>query len=207
MTQLFKKAILVSFAGHLAFLGIFNFSFGRRLPPVDYSAVSFLGQVFSTREIIPRILKEPLKQEQKKTFLRAELLHQSAEKEYFASFKPAVTFESSPEKAIFNEARLGPYVFPVKKEPAIYLRPLLPYSFTLYFNDRQTAHVELLYKITLLRENGYPVVKRKISSGNLEVDLLSMRYISHYLFVRKASVNPESWQAVKIDLSQGPANQ
>jgi hypothetical protein len=44
-------------------------------------------------------------------------------------------------------------------------------------------------------------IKRKISSGNLEVDLLSMRYLSPYLFIQQNRFTPNNWQTVKIDLS------
>jgi len=46
------------------------------------------------------------------------------------------------------------------------------------------------------------VIKRKISSGNLEVDLLTMRYIGHYLFIQQKRFTPNNWQTVKIDLSE-----
>jgi hypothetical protein len=45
------------------------------------------------------------------------------------------------------------------------------------------------------------LVKRRISSGNLEADLLSMRYISRYLFMQQRGFVPNKWQTVKIDLS------
>ena len=89
-----------------------------------------------------------------------------------------------------------------RRTQEILFHPLLPYSFPLYFKDRQVAHVELLFKILQDKLRSYILVKRKISSGNLEVDLLSVRYISHYLFLRQAAFAPGAWQVVKVDLSK-----
>ena len=38
-------------------------------------------------------------------------------------------------------------------------------------------------------------------SGNLEADLLSMRYINHYLSVQQQMFPVNKWQVVKIELS------
>jgi hypothetical protein len=206
MTPLLRKALVVSFLGHLATFGIFNFSFGKRIPEANYSAVSFWGQVLPESEINQANLKLANALNKKRELFKPELLNKSTAKEYLAAIKPAVLLQTIHKKNSVIEIPLAPFAFPAKKEPAVYLRPLLPYSFVLYFKDRQTAHVELLYKIILLNGSSYPSIKRRISSGNLEVDLLSMRYISHYLSVRKTSDNSESWKSIKIDLSQKPAN-
>ena len=81
------------------------------------------------------------------------------------------------------------------------MHPLLPHDFALYFKDRQIAHVELEFNFVSSRQPAVAVIKRKISSGNLEVDLLSMRYIGHYLFIQQTKFAPNSWRTVKIDLS------
>ena len=75
----------------------------------------------------------------------------------------------------------------------------------LYFKDRQLAHIELAFNIISGQKINPVVVKRKISSGNLEADLLSMRYISHYLYIQQAAFPSDVWQEVKIELSpKGP---
>ena len=79
--------------------------------------------------------------------------------------------------------------------------PRLPPYFSLYFKDRQVAHMELMFKITSSLKNSSISIKRKISSGNLEADLLCMRYINHYLFVQQGIFTSGDWQAVKIELS------
>ena len=71
----------------------------------------------------------------------------------------------------------------------------------LYFKDAQQAHIELLYRSDAVEGVGPVSVKRKISSGNLEADLLSMRYMSHYLSLQQARFSPGIWHPMKIDLA------
>jgi len=88
-----------------------------------------------------------------------------------------------------------------RKESAIMFYPRLPYHFALYFKDRQTVHIELAFAVISGDKRNSILVKRRISSGNLEADLLSMRYISRYLFMQQRGFVPNKWQTVKIDLS------
>ncbi len=115
--------------------------------------------------------------------------------------KPSIPLAFNTEKEVFKE-KIAPLAFSLKrKEPQIIFHPLLPYSFTLYFKDRQVAHVELMFNLSSSGLHNSIEIKRKISSGNLEVDLLSKRYIGHYLFIQQARFTPNRWQSVKIDLS------
>lgn len=86
-------------------------------------------------------------------------------------------------------------------EPAFTLHPLLPYRFDLYFKDRQQVHIELEFSVTRSDSRNFVSLRRKISSGNLEADLLSMRYIGHYLFIQQARFSAGVWQPVKIEFS------
>ncbi len=86
-------------------------------------------------------------------------------------------------------------------EPAFTLHPLLPYRFDLYFKDRQQVHIELEFSVTRSDSRNFVSLRRKISSGNLEADLLSMRYIGHYLFIQQARFSLGVWQPVKIEFS------
>jgi hypothetical protein len=90
---------------------------------------------------------------------------------------------------------------PKKAEQGIVFHPVLPYDFTLYFRDRQIAHVELSFNIRSSAQRNVIDIKRKASSGNPEVDLLTMRYISRYLSIQQTSFSFDTWQTVKIDLS------
>jgi hypothetical protein len=206
---IFKKTIIFSLLGHITVLSIFNLSFGSRIPKIDYTCVSFWGQFLNKSEFLqpqPKILN-PLP----KSLVRAStrkpdtsLLDKAARDSTLPSsfyLKPPLVLTFNSKKGVFIKST-STFLPLRKKEPEIIFYPLLPYSFTLYFKDRQIAHVELSFNIIsnkALRKSA--VIKRKISSGNLEVDLLIMRYIKHYLFIQQARFTPDTWQSVKIDLS------
>jgi hypothetical protein len=116
-------------------------------------------------------------------------------------FKPRLFLPIIAYKQPFFESPAPKPVSLRKNEPSITLHPLLPYGFTLYFKDRQVAHMELAFKISSDSDRKLILLKRKVSSGNLEADLLAMRYIWHYLFIQQAKFTPGGWQVVKIDLS------
>jgi len=201
-----KKAIFISFLGHITIFSIFSFSFGKVIPKADYASVSFWGQFLLNSQVnkpLPSILGG-----YKNKFLQSKPDTSALDKitrispfVYGYHLKPASTLSFNTEKGpFFNKPT--PMLFSLKRrEPMIILHPLLPYGFTLYFKDRQVAHVELMFNIVSAEGRNSVVVKRKISSGNLEVDLLSMRYIGHYLFIKQARFTPNNWQTVKIDLS------
>jgi len=86
-----------------------------------------------------------------------------------------------------------------RQESSIMFYPPIPYHFLLYFRDRQTAHMEVAFYIS--PEGKILGLKRKISSGNPEVDLLIMRNLTHFLSLSKSNFALGSWQTVKIDLS------
>ena len=86
-----------------------------------------------------------------------------------------------------------------RQESSIMFYPSMPYHFLLYFKDRQTAHMEITFYISA--EGKILGLKRKISSGNPEVDLLIMRNLTHFLNLFKTNLALDSWQTVKIDLS------
>ncbi len=86
-----------------------------------------------------------------------------------------------------------------KAASSIMFYPPMPYHFLLYFKDRQTAHMEVAFYIS--PEGRVSGLKRKISSGNPEVDLLIMRNLTHFLNLCRTNFALDSWQTVKIDLS------
>jgi len=205
LSKTLNKMIFASLLGHIIVCGIFSFSFGDRIPKTDYACISFLGQILNRSDLniwpftahLPRGIilgKRP----------NISALDKSS-KEYSLVLKPhlkpltpllfsqdKITLIPKPEPISFVQKR---------KEPIIMFHPLLPEYFLLYFRDRQVAHIELMFNIISTGKINSIVVKRKISSGNLEVDLLSRRYISHYLFIQQARFSPNNWQTVKIDLS------
>jgi len=201
-----KKSIAISFIGHLAVLALFGFSFGKKLFGGGYSPVYFWGQLLNNSQIIkPEQISSALLN--KMISVRADSLsldtaagEQDFVLERFYS-KPNNGAILIREKELFYPA--VPESPPIirRQEPSILFHPALPYSFALYFQDRQVVHVELAYNIVPSGAINSIIVKRKISSGNLEVDLLSMRYINRYLFMQQARISPNQWRSVKIDLS------
>lgn len=119
------------------------------------------------------------------------------------SLKPQVELNFYEHKASFMPPGAPVAPLPQKKSMPIMIHPLLPYQLQLYFKDRQAVHIELMFKIVSNGERDTILIERKISSGNLEADLLSSRYINHYLFIQQTGFARDTWQTVKIDLSAG----
>jgi hypothetical protein len=205
MRSLFKKTVFFSILGHVAVFGIFTFSFGPTNPRLAYAPVSFWGRILPSSELI--IGKNLNAVKLRKTFLAGapSLPSNKTNKaptlstDYY--LKPQVSLAFNNEKIIFAQKVSPVFAIQKRKEQAITFHPSLPYHFLLFFKDRQAVHVELMFNIISRRKMNSIVVRRKISSGNLEADLLSMRYISRYLFIEQARFMTNSWQTVKIDLS------
>jgi hypothetical protein len=213
---LFKKSLIYSLLGHLTVLSIFSFSFGRRLPSAaDYAKVAFWGDFLAAYQVskplsagydLARdsinnigIIKGFFARKPETGVLKnTEIKPYAAPKWYI---KPQLVSGFGVEKRVFVR-KTAPERFVRKStEPSIMFHPVLPYDFTIYFKDRQVAHVELMFNIVSSGKRNSIEIKRKVSSGNPEVDLLTMRYISHYLFMQENRFSPDNWQTVKIDLS------
>ena len=206
----FNKTIILSVIGHLAVFGIFGFSFGNRMPLMEYPEPCFWGQFLMNSQVSPAGFSGQFRNRDRGRSARAippELFR--AKPRDFASlaagngnyFKPQVLLSKGTKNVQFLESPVQKPSILRLKEPSVVLHPVLPYGFTLYFRDRQIAHVELEYKFITGQSNKLILLRRKVSSGNLEVDLLSMRYIWHYLFIQQENFIPGDWQTVKIDLS------
>jgi hypothetical protein len=208
---LFKKSVLVSFLSHLTLLSLFSLSFGPKMSPADYTDVFFLGQFLRSSQLKPSELAfkdVDLKKDGLQAVFRknsaAMLLKERAGKAPYAFdyyLKPSLDLIDDNAKETFT-LRMAPLPPPrPERKQTVTLHPMLPYSFPLYFKDRQMAHVELMFRIAPAGARNSILIKRKISSGNLEVDLLSIRYIGHYLFIQQNKFIPNDWQTAKIDLS------
>lgn len=204
--RLFKKSIILSLLGHLTLFGMFSFSFGPSIGKAQYPDAFFFGGILSREQFSQRIAPAvsarssvPFVRKPDTGFL--DKLNNGGKITSAVYVKPAAYLNSDRQKPglIITRDLLIPH--PVKNEPAIMFYPELPYNFQLYFKDRQVAHVELMFKGPGKEGEGFFSVKRKVSSGNLEVDLLSMRYISRYLFIQRSSLSAPYWRTVRIDLS------
>ncbi len=196
----FKKALFISLLGHITVFTVFSFSFGPRIPKANFSNISFLGAILPNLDLTPSLYTRTLIRKPD-TLVLDKVSRESTlvSREYL---KPPVILAFNTEKKLFAQQDLMlSWVAAKRKEPAIMFYPKLPYHFALYFRDRQSVHIELEFKIISSAGRNTAVIKRKISSGNLEADLLSMRYIGHYLFIQQAGQVTNKWQTVKIDLS------
>lgn len=196
---IFKKPVIFSLFGHLALFALFSFSFGQRISKINSSPIYLWGQIFPRYEMV-----EPLKKNISASRLNPSILGKVSN-DFFtlngALIKPQTACVYVKEKSLFApELKVAPFDIR-RKEPSVTFHPFLPQSFPLYFQDRQIAHVELLFNVVTDRHRRFINIKRRVSSGNLEVDLLSMRYMSHYLFIQQSRFLPNSWQVVKVDLS------
>jgi len=204
----FKKAVIFSFLGHLTIFGIFSFSFADKTMMAGYSEVYFMGGILNNLDVKPfksqvtgkRLIERSIKG----LFDRGKAFIPKSEPQALPGFlapgyiKPwvnPVLYEYRMQPVLRGEILTGEAF--IRKMPPVMFYPQLPYNFSLYFKDRQVAHIELAFMVV----SQALTVKRKVSSGNLETDLLSMRYISRYLSLQQESFAPGEWQTVKIDLS------
>lgn len=209
-TAIFKKAIFFSLLGHMVVFSIFSLSFGRRIRRVDYAEIAFWGTILRNSELTLPVFQfkpRPGTQELGRYRLTQgypQVKNDEARTIAFSPtyyFKPATSLALNSDKMILVHNQVTPPSAAKEKKSPIMFYPHLPHHFLLYFKDRESVHIELVFNIISTGKTNSVTVKRKISSGNLEADLLAMRYISHYLFVQQAVFVPNKWQTVKIDLS------
>ena len=198
---------MVSLSLHLLGLGIFEPTFGRPLEKSEFARISFLGSILQAGDFfssanyrgfaergLPRLLPflKPSSPVKKKEANFSGFMPKPA--------KPLVTLAQQRQKISFA-SKVDLAILPRRRqESSVVFHPPLPYSFLLYFQDRQVAHIEFMFYISGQGKISY--IKKKISSGNLDVDLLAARYIAHYLNLLEGSFPPGAWQTVKIDLTR-----
>ncbi|MCX5714047.1 MAG: hypothetical protein NT033_04415 [Candidatus Omnitrophica bacterium] len=200
-SPVFRRMLFVSLLAHSLFFGLFSFSFGRRTLRLEYPAVNFLGSFLGPLDLT-RCLSPGNKiitlNKQDDFLPQTKIDKETVFLQYYQ--KPQVRLVIRQEKVFYTPPESFYPVSARRKQSVIMLYPPLPYHFLLYFKDRQRAHIELMYNTISGVKSNSVVLKRKISSGNLEADLLSMRYIGHYLFTQTAYPAGNGWQTVRIDL-------
>ncbi len=199
----FRKTFAISFLAHTALFSIFSFSFGSKIPIASYTQIAFWGAILDNSDLM---IEQNFINRNPKYFQKPDTLALSKIKEEPPSLvsayylKPASALELNKYKMIFfNKSTSIPFGRKEKRQEIMFY-PHLPEHFLLYFKDRDVVHIELMFNIISKGPLSSILIKRKISSGNLEADLLSMRYISHYLFIQQASFFKDNWQTVKIEL-------
>jgi len=217
----FKQTIFISLLGHITLFSMFSLSFGPKIPEVDFARVCFWGAIFRSPDLMnSRIFDIGYKTGRLTGKSEISVLDKInrenllASRDYFPAEagsrpipnndwggKPPASLTFNQEKIAFTQKLAPISLMSGRRESTIMFYPRLPYHFALYFKDRQTVHIELMFQVISGDKRNSILVKRRISSGNLEADLLSMRYISRYLFMQQRGFVPNKWQIVKIDLS------
>jgi len=206
----FKKSIVFSFLGHLTVFSIFVISFGNKLPSWGQTDINFWGNILHERDfakpdvgmlLARRMPAGPFLEQQLGGTTDPQVTADVSLTLTSCFLKPISTsgFQDKKLSVINKPAILPPAL--KKKQEVVMFHPVLPYHFSLYFKDRQVVNIELMYKVTKHRRSSSVAIQRRISSGNLEVDLLAMRHISHYLFIQQDKLTPDLWQKVKIEFS------
>lgn len=188
-------------------LVIFEPTFGQSLKKMAFPRISFLGTILQRTDFsysgtnANSFFKKNINRQ---LFLKpASIINEEKNDSLvFRSkqIKPLLKLVENRKRILFVSEFDSDSFAPQRKEPTIVFYPPLPYSFLLYFQDRQIAHMEFMFYIS---DSGKVAsVKRKISSGNLDVDLLALRYIGHCLNLVKGKFSPGTWQTVNIDLTR-----
>jgi hypothetical protein len=214
----FKKSLIFSVAGHLTLFTAFGLSFGNRILNADnLPRISFWGDYLGnyqvekpTSNLNRYVTVTPTNtintiQDLFRRKQDASIVSKAETKGFTGPqgcIKPSLAFGFGEQKSVFIKKTALVRYIPRSPEGAMVFHPVLPYDYTLYFKDRLVAHVELEFDIVSREGKGSVEIKRSITSGNPEVDLLIMRNISHYLSMQQKRFSPNSWQTVKIDLSQ-----
>lgn len=216
-----RQAIAISILGHITLFSTFSLSFGPKVSASNFARVYFWGGILRTSDLMSShilgVRNMGIGFLGKSEILALDRINQknllsngghftdgkgSGYVQYNNRFeKPLVSLAFNQEKIVLIREANTLSFMPAKKEPAIMFYPKLPYHFALYFKDRQNVHIELMFQSISGYKRNYVLVKRRVSSGNLEADLLSVRYISRYLFIKQRNFSPNKWQTVKIDLS------
>ncbi|MDD4907741.1 MAG: hypothetical protein PHJ00_01605 [Candidatus Omnitrophica bacterium] len=201
MSNIFKITLLLSFSWHLIFLSVFEPVITTRFRPAGPENTAFLGSILRVGEL----LKPRLFAKSGTRALNIKTVYPPRDEGFLSpsvedAVKPAAGFIGPAEKSTFIEPKDLEFAYKPKEKPALTFYPVLPYSFILYFTDRQVAHMEFIYYVS--DDGKITYVKRKVSSGNLETDLLAYRYITHCLFLQEGRFPANTWQSVKIDLTR-----
>ena len=200
-----EQAIVISLLGHITLFSMFSLSFGPKIPEVNFARVCFWGAIFRSPDLMNnRNFDIGYKTGRLTGKSEISVLDKINRENLLGSrdyLKPPVSLTFNQEKIVFMRESMPISLMSGRQESAIMFYPRLPYHFALYFKDRQTVHIELAFAVISGDKRNSILVKRRVSSGNLEADLLSMRYISRYLFMQQRGFVPNKWQTVKIDLS------
>ena len=220
----FSKIFSLSLAGHVLVLGIIGVSFTRRSNlerPVIYFGPGLLrkydlekpAQVLAKRKlniaagrgagIMAGRFKFMRLRPENPIFQAAN--ERRARQDFFYAGKPPAVYTSDDRKALSRFAS-GIPPWDASGNNPVFMYPVLPEHLLIYFRDREKVHIELSFRIVSRNGIEQIEVKRKISSGSLEMDLLVLRQVNQYLLLQHNFFPLNIWQTVKIDFSLGYAD-
>ncbi|MBL7081974.1 MAG: hypothetical protein ISS44_05365 [Candidatus Omnitrophica bacterium] len=204
MSLSLKSAVFISLIWHIFCFNSLEFTFNHKQikGDLEFSKIFFLGSILQRIDYRPKSLSRVTSGPQ---FFRSTIKSSTGKEVMLRPFisQPSSEFKK-PHPVNLTDHKIG--YFPLLSAPeikkvdsSIMFYPPMPYHFLLYFKDRQTAHMEVAFYIS--PKGKVAKIRRKISSGNPEVDLLVMRNLVHFLNLCKSNFALGSWQTVKIDLS------
>ncbi|MFH1339033.1 MAG: hypothetical protein ABIH40_04250 [Candidatus Omnitrophota bacterium] len=202
----FKIAVFISLTWHAVCFSSVELTFGKKAVENNFelTKIFFLGQILQRTDYYTQSAEgaeysaaDRLKSRNLEGMLKpGPGGPRSSISDSAAIRKPSVLALANSKAAYFKPA---PAADLNREESSIMFYPPMPYHFLLYFRDRQVAHMEVAFYVS--PEGKIAGLKRKISTGNPEVDLLIMRNLSHFLNLNKSDFSISSWQTVKIDLT------
>jgi hypothetical protein len=206
MSRTLNIAITISLCGHLLGFTFIHPYLKDGLQKMDTLKIFFLGALFRQQELYPDKEVPDIFMKENKSFAKRIPINLNTSS--LSPSKYTDFFYYSIDRSLFNvniedqKTSLYPKqnIRLPKKDASLMFYPYLPYSFILYFKDRQKANLEFLFYIS--EGNRLSSLKRKTSCGNLEIDLTVMRYINRSLYLIKDSFPLNSWQSVKIELKR-----
>ncbi|RJP28214.1 MAG: hypothetical protein C4533_06995 [Candidatus Omnitrophota bacterium] len=199
---LLRKAIFLSALGHFSAFVLFSFSFGSNLSPLNAPQILFWGSFLKQADlkINHSYVETPAAIEKIQIYLPRSSAFKISSAEMSVFTKPQLRCFYNDKKMSFAQRAVYNNTDD-KKSRVIIFKPGLPEDLMIYFKDRQQAYLELAYTSGNPDNPGLLLIKRKISSGNLEVDLLCMRYLSHYLSLRRDLFTSNKWNKASIELA------
>ena len=212
MAGTLRNALFISLIWHILCAGVIDPTLGKVLDDVHFPEVFFLGSILDSHDLVflskkergDRQAKDPLYSRINLFNFKTSVLSERKGESFSSLIKykrPLFNLNYHPEEKIITRPILDHSILDeYNKGSSLVFYPRLPYSFLIYFKDRQKAHIEFSFFIS--KEGVITFIDRKITSGNLEVDLLASRYINRHLNLIKGQFLTNTWQTVKIDLTR-----
>lgn len=206
-----KITIVISLTWHIFCMIAVQPILGTKFKSLNFVNLSFLGPILSLSDLNSKQTALPGNYQRAQLYFTqirnldmGNLSRSQGEWDYFTFLfrvnRPHFFINTTPKKTILTFPLLIDLGKQYRRESTLMFYPRLPYSFLIYFNDRQRAHIEFSFYVS--DKGKVAFINRRISSGNLEADLLACRYISRWLSITGTQFPANTWQTAKIDLAR-----